>query len=317
MRNIDRGTPGDGSLLSASRSLAQKEVSKKKSQYYENAFAQREPNTNPRERIGRESIVMADVRTNVIVQDEYMFITDLSYTLSSRYARPDSSICVSITHSACLLFGGSFEPAYTMTITALPSLVQPTTNKRNAALIQKSMEDVLGVPPQRGLIRFVAVAEENLATNGRTVLGEIEELQRGTQEELYSTGLKNGEESRPSGSRTLPSRSGSDTKKRASMRSLRNLKTGKGMDKLEVQVETPTLSGIMETAGSGSIPAQISPSWKDKEMTIESDAERTNRYGIVMPETPGEKSALDRRAEKAQKLGKRRSFIAAVFGKAG
>lgn len=249
-----------------------------------------------------------------------MFITDLSYTLSSRYARPDSSICVSITHSACLLFGGSFEPAYTMTITALPSLVQPTTNKRNAALIQKSMEDVLGVPPQRGLIRFVPVAEENLAINGRTVLGEIEEMERVSKEELHSSGLKNGQEPKSSGNKIFSARAGKEAKntgRRASMKSLSNLKTGKGMDRLDAQEEMPPLTGITETPGNAGIHEQRSPSRNGMEMATGGDAETANTYGILMPAEPAEKSAMDRKAEKAQKLGKRRSFIAAVFGKAG
>lgn len=248
------------------------------------------------------------------VQDEYTFITDLSYTLSSRYARPENCVCVSITHSACLLFGGSFEPAYTMTITALPSLVQPTTNKRNAALLQKSMEDVLGVSPQRGLIKFVAVGEENLATNSRTVLGEIEELERESKEEVHSASLKP--------SQSDPKRSTSSSKKesarlekdaknknrRPSTKSLKNLKTGKGIEKLDVREEmTPPLSGITETSGNQSQAMQTGG---------DAEANTSNAYGVKMPDVPADKSEMDRKAEKAQKLGKRRSFIAAVFGKA-
>lgn len=246
------------------------------------------------------------------VQDEYTFITDLSYTLSSRYARPENSICVSITHSACLLFGGSFEPAYTMTITALPSLVQPTTNKRNAALLQKSMEDVLGVPPQRGLIKFAAVGEENLATNGRTALGEIEALERESIEDLHSSGLGNGNIpkilSKKESARL--EKEARNKGRRASTKSLKNLKTGKGMDKLEAQEEemTSPLSGITETSGNGP---------QGRAGTHEAtQTEAANAYGVKMPNAPTQKSDMDRKAEKAQKLGKRKSFIAAVFGKA-
>jgi hypothetical protein len=46
---------------------------------------------------------------------------------------------ITVNHSACLLLGGSFEPTYVLTITALPIQLLPTTNKRNAALIQNFM----------------------------------------------------------------------------------------------------------------------------------------------------------------------------------
>ncbi|KAL3419426.1 macrophage migration inhibitory factor [Phlyctema vagabunda] len=212
MREIDRGAPGDQAIFSELKTPEQKEFAKRKSQHYNEAFACREPNSSARERVCRESIVMADVRTNVIIQDEYTFITDLSYTLSSRYQRPESSILVAVTHSACLLFGGSFDPAYTMTITALPSQVQQVTNKRNAALLQKNMEEALGVAPDRGLIKFMAIPEENLATNGKTAAGEIEEL------ELAENGGRKTTSRKSSAPNLHPKGS-----KRKSTRSLRNL----------------------------------------------------------------------------------------------
>jgi hypothetical protein len=44
-----------------------RELSKKKSQYYGEVFACREPHTSARDRVTRDSIVMAELRTNVIV----------------------------------------------------------------------------------------------------------------------------------------------------------------------------------------------------------------------------------------------------------
>jgi hypothetical protein len=112
------------------------------------------------------------------VKDEFTLVTDMSYNLSQRYSRPESSIMVNVEHSACLLLAGSFEPAYILTITALPSQLQPVTNKRNSALIQSFMADILAVPPERGILRFQPIAEENLAINGTTVLGEIERIEK-------------------------------------------------------------------------------------------------------------------------------------------
>lgn len=134
----------------------------------------------------------------------------MSSSLSIRYQRPDSSIVVTAAHSACLLFKGSFEPAYTLTITALPSQLQPATNKRNAALLQRAMHESLGVQPDRGIIKFMPILEENLAINGKTIAGEIEETERGYATD--DTQLRNS------------SIGANKSRKRPSMRSLRNIR---------------------------------------------------------------------------------------------
>jgi hypothetical protein len=93
---------------------------------------------------------------------------------------------ITVDHSACLLLGGSFEPTYILTINALPVQLQPTTNKRNAALIQAFMTESIGVSPERGILKFVPIAEESLAMNGMTILGDIERMERQHGEETGS-----------------------------------------------------------------------------------------------------------------------------------
>lgn len=90
---------------------------------------------------------------------------------------------ITVNHSACLLLGGSFEPTYILAINALPVQLQPTTNKRNAALIQQFMCESIGVTADRGIIKFVPIQEESLAMNGMTILGDIERLERKNAEE--------------------------------------------------------------------------------------------------------------------------------------
>lgn len=121
------------------------------------------------------------------IKDEYTLVTDLSHHLSTRYQKPETSIMITVNHSACLLLGGSFEPTYILTINALPVQLQPTTNKRNAAMIQNFMTESIGVPIDRGIVKFVAIQEESYAMNGMTILGEIENLERTQAEE---TGMK-------------------------------------------------------------------------------------------------------------------------------
>lgn len=110
------------------------------------------------------------------------FINGLSHHLASRYHRSVSSIAVTLHHSSCMLFGGTFDKAYVMTISAIPCELQPATNKRNAAVVQGFMTEILGIPPCRGLLRFVPVAEECWAFDSRTVSGEMDDVERSSSE---------------------------------------------------------------------------------------------------------------------------------------
>jgi hypothetical protein len=210
------------------------------------------------------------------VQDEYTFITDLSNNLSSRYQRPESSILVSVAHSACLLFGGSFEPAYILTITALPSQVQTTTNKRNASLLQKILEDSLGVPASRGVVKFVAIAEENFACNGQTVASEIEELEKDSAD--YNSNLKRS--------------ALRHTKSSKSRNSIRSSKPG--------NKEKMPLSPMSDRFGSISPPLSFSES----------------AISPRLPDNASGKSSIDKQVNGGvRKLGKRKSFIHSLFSR--
>lgn len=73
---------------------------------------------------------------------------------------------------------GTTLQAYSLIIYALPSLIAPVTNQRNTTLIQNALQDLLGIPPALGVIVYIPVPEDNLATNGVTVRGEISRLER-------------------------------------------------------------------------------------------------------------------------------------------
>ena len=85
--------------------------------------------------------------------------------------------------SAPMLLGGNAEPAYHITISALAKEIAPTKNKRSTALLQAWILESLHIPVERGVIRFEAIAEENLAFNGKTVLQEIEEMESNPNED--------------------------------------------------------------------------------------------------------------------------------------
>ncbi|KAI0412322.1 Tautomerase/MIF [Xylaria grammica] len=179
MRSIDRPPPGD--VIGRRKSRLHPDVSKKKSAYFESEFAGPNRGDDPaKTRIFDEAMVTAELNTNVIIGDEFAFITDLANHLSNRYQRPMSSIIITLHHGICMLFGGTFEPACTLTIHTLSRLLQPVTNKRNAILIQRHLHETLGVVSTRSYIRFEVTPEENVAIGGKTLAAEIEGISRGT-----------------------------------------------------------------------------------------------------------------------------------------
>ncbi|KAK8066083.1 macrophage migration inhibitory factor [Apiospora hydei] len=227
LRSVDRPLPGD--MIYRRKSQVQPALAKKKSAYYENEFAATRESNPAMDRVRNEAIVMAELKTNVIIDDEFSFITDFSYHISNRYQRPMSSIVVNVQHSMCIMFGGSFDPAYTLTIHALPSLVQPTTNKRNAALIQTHIQDTLGVPASRGYVRFEATPEANTAYGGKTVAGEMDDVDRNRKDGAAID--------------RTPSRAAKSTKKMLGVRSLPGLRPSSAMSmREEAKLPTPPSS---------------------------------------------------------------------------
>ena len=115
------------------------------------------------------------------LENEFEFAKAASDFISKRYGRPEDNVCISLDHSACMIMGGTFEGTYVVTITSV-SMISPTVNKRNAALISDWLNKNLGVPADRGYIRFVDPDFANYAAGGFTVLDLME------KEEVARTG---------------------------------------------------------------------------------------------------------------------------------
>lgn len=111
------------------------------------------------------------------IHDEFAFIMELSHHLSERYNRPLGCIVVTLHHRMCLFFGGTFAPAYCITISALPSQIQTATNKRNLLLLQLHLEKTLKVFPTRGIVRYLPVEEDCFGWNKRTIASEMAEVE--------------------------------------------------------------------------------------------------------------------------------------------
>ena len=94
-KDITRGSPGDQGISPEATSPEQRQLARKRSQYYEDAFAYREPQSSARERVFRESMIMADIRTNVIVGSLDLFHNDVLIT--SRFKTNTLLLPISLT----------------------------------------------------------------------------------------------------------------------------------------------------------------------------------------------------------------------------
>ncbi|KAK2749985.1 hypothetical protein FQN55_002703 [Onygenales sp. PD_40] len=182
-KELTRGTPTDGCAGPLSKPSSQQDVAQKRSQYFNEVFTSREPFHTPRHRVNQDSIVVVELKTNVLVQNDFELLSDLSFNLAQIFQRPETSILLYVEHNSCLMFGSSYDPAYLATVSALPCSVAPITNLRHTVLIQAAIHDILGIPGNRGVLKFESMAEENFATNGATIKDEIEQLERSSNDE--------------------------------------------------------------------------------------------------------------------------------------
>ncbi|KAF5711838.1 macrophage migration inhibitory factor [Fusarium globosum] len=182
-REVEQIASGDAAKVTRKQSLPI--LTRHRSDFFEEAFGPKHTQ-DPGDRIRNESPVLVEIKTNVIaswraIEDEFTFITELSEYLSLRYNRPASSVVITVQHGICIQFGGGSDACYTMTIEALARDVQTTTNKRNIALFQRHMEQALRIPPSKGFLRFVPLAEDCAGWKGNTLAGHITEVIEETQ----------------------------------------------------------------------------------------------------------------------------------------
>jgi len=127
------------------------------------------------------------MKTNVIIENEFDFVKSLSQVIAKRYSRTEETVALSVEHSSCMIMGGTFDGCYFLTITSL-SLISPTCNKRNVALISEWLNTNLGVPSSRGYIRFVEPDVANYAMGGVTCLDLLEKERPSTRASTASGG---------------------------------------------------------------------------------------------------------------------------------
>jgi hypothetical protein len=177
----------------------------KKTMYYEDAFGVRGSHNSPKERVAQDSVVIAELITNhkacypihrsfipwsdirsQAKEEDARLVSDLVSRLAQIYQRPESALQVVMQQNVSITFGNTSLPSYLLKIYALPSAIAPVANIRNTGLIQTALQELLGIAPDQGVVLFLPVPEENLATNGSTAQDAISQLERS---EMDSPGL--------------------------------------------------------------------------------------------------------------------------------
>lgn len=188
MRDSGRATPADPSSIGRKSSRGDLKSRGGGHAYYNDAFAVREEG----KKVPAAAGVWVEMKTNVILENEFDFIKSLSEVIAKRFSRTEETIAVSIDHSSCMMMGGTFDGCYFLTITSL-SFISPTCNKRNTALISEWLSANLGVPSSRGFIRFVEPDAGNYAMGGITCLDMLEKERSSTRMSMASAdGNANG-----------------------------------------------------------------------------------------------------------------------------
>lgn len=204
------------------KQYSSKEVSKKNSQIFDQAFAVREPYHSAKARVYRDSMIVLELKLNCEVglpdydEDstdllyqitEQGFLNDFLQSVSETYHRPVNTLMITVNTDIQIIMGGSTEPAYLLNIAALSTEIAATKNMRSTSLIQSFLFQSLGIPKERGVIKFLPVNDQDLATNGITVTQEIEKLEQETGEEKRVLSLRSRQSNRPSKRSQLPTTS--------------------------------------------------------------------------------------------------------------
>ncbi|KAF5658131.1 macrophage migration inhibitory factor [Fusarium heterosporum] len=177
-RDTEQTSIGDVTKVTRKHSLPI--LCRRQDDFFGDVFTSRHE-VEPGNQIRNESVILVEIKTNVIIEEEFIFITELSEFVSLRYNRPASCIMITLQHGVCMQFGGSSDPSYTMKIEALERDTQTAMNKLNIALLQVRMKQVLDIPASRGYVRFVPVAQDCVGWKGNTVAGEVAEITRPEQ----------------------------------------------------------------------------------------------------------------------------------------
>ncbi|KAF8842527.1 Tautomerase/MIF [Paxillus ammoniavirescens] len=96
------------------------------------------------------------------------FVTDLSKFSAKTIGKDEKVFSVNFTHNPYLTFGGTFEPAFMLSITSLGN-VNPTNSQLWSKAFTDFFKEKLGVASDRGYIAFLDPGEDFIGMRGSTV----------------------------------------------------------------------------------------------------------------------------------------------------
>ncbi|KAL1733024.1 Tautomerase/MIF superfamily [Schizophyllum commune] len=108
-----------------------------------------------------------DLTVNVPIADIKALTLELSKAASQILAKPETAIGVRIRVDEALAFGGTFEPAFWLSIVNLG--ITRETNEAHIKALSEFLTQKLGLPNDRGLIAFIDPGRENLGFKGTTI----------------------------------------------------------------------------------------------------------------------------------------------------
>ncbi|TFK25820.1 Tautomerase/MIF [Coprinopsis marcescibilis] len=91
--------------------------------------------------------------TNVKIADEKAFVVEFSKLGAELLSKPEKYISINVRHNPTLTFGGTFDPAFILSIVSLDN-INPEVNEKYSKALFKFFEDKLGVPGDRGYVVF-------------------------------------------------------------------------------------------------------------------------------------------------------------------
>ena len=211
-----------------------------------------------------------------------------------------SSIMVSLDHAACMLFGASCEPTYLLTISAIPSFTTAAMNKHSANRLQNFMKGELSCPADRGVVKFLTIPEENLASDGITVSQRIDEMRL----------LALPQPNKPSHTPSL-SRQSTLTKARPPPSQQQN---GQHQSTIPTPPQTPHESTHENTSRNSQddVPKESGRLGRSKSTT---SLKKKKKHSIVdassipIPDIPKTSSPTDAQTSKLPRIGKRKSLL--------
>ncbi|KAF8061640.1 Tautomerase/MIF superfamily [Lyophyllum atratum] len=108
-----------------------------------------------------------DFTTNVKLADPKAFALDFSKFSAETLGKPELYITVKVTYNETLTFGGTFDPAFQLSVVSLDNLNEELNEKYSKAFFDFFKRE-LNVPGDRGYVTFVDPGRGFIGHQGTT-----------------------------------------------------------------------------------------------------------------------------------------------------